>query len=134
MLEYKRPAYSKSEKKFIHKFIDVIPEIRRDQYGNRWLQLGDSPTTLYTAHIDTAHRSSGRQQVSISKRQQTLSVASGRDVLGLASSSSMQSHEFFHWLSYCRFIFISHRPPRSKIICCGYFSLFSLLLNCLFAN
>jgi hypothetical protein len=82
MLEYKRPAYSKSEKKFIHKFIDVIPEIRRDQCGNRWVQLGDSPTTLYTAHTDTVHRSSGRQQVNLSKRQQTLSVASGRDVLG----------------------------------------------------
>ena len=83
MLEYKRPADSKSEREFIHRFIDDIPEIRRNQYGNRWVQLGDSPTTLYTAHTDDVAFSSGKRRVQYSEELQRLSVARGeKDCLG----------------------------------------------------
>jgi len=65
MLTYKRPAASKTERKFIRRFIDVLPGIEADQFGNRILQLGTAPV-LWSAHTDTVHRTAGKQSVYIS--------------------------------------------------------------------
>lgn len=83
MLEYKRPANSKSELAFIHRFIDFVSGVHRDRLGNRYVQLGNSPTTLYTAHTDDVALSSGKRRVQYSEELQRLSVAPGEnDCLG----------------------------------------------------
>lgn len=108
LLRYKRPAYSKSEKKFIHKFIDVIPEIHRDQYGNRWVQLGDSPTTLYTAHTDDVSAGSGKRRVQYSEELQRLSVARGeKDCLGADDATGI----------YILLHLIEHEVPGLYLFC-----------------
>jgi len=63
MLTYKRPADSRSEKAFIKKYIDTIPGIRSDPFGNRILQLGGTPSTLFSAHTDTVHSKGGKQKI-----------------------------------------------------------------------
>ncbi len=62
MLTYKRPADSRSEKAFIKKYIDSIPGIRSDAFGNRILKLGES-STLFSAHTDTVHYKGGKQKI-----------------------------------------------------------------------
>lgn len=62
MLSYKRPARSKSEEQFIKKYIDVIPDVFEDNYGNRILYRPDSKIMI-SCHTDTVHREPGRQYV-----------------------------------------------------------------------
>lgn len=50
MLEYKRPAFSKSEKEFISRFIDSVPGIQEDRFGNRWLMLGQPYHALHSPY------------------------------------------------------------------------------------
>ncbi len=63
MLSYKRASDSPSEQAFIARFLDPVPGMRQDGFGNRYLRLGDAPTTLFSAHTDSIHLSSGRQQI-----------------------------------------------------------------------
>jgi hypothetical protein len=65
MLRYRRPARSNSEQEFIARYIDTIPNIYADKYGNRLLVLEGSKI-LISCHTDTVHRSGGKQRVQIS--------------------------------------------------------------------
>ena len=50
MLGYKRPHGSESEATFIAKFIDTVPGMTQDAFGNRLLRLGHS-TTLFSSPV-----------------------------------------------------------------------------------
>lgn len=62
MLSYKRPHLSKSERKFINRFIRPLGA-EPDEFGNMVLQVGSNPTILWSAHTDSVHRTPGRQRV-----------------------------------------------------------------------
>ena len=87
MLSYSRPAWSKMENIFIHKYIDSIPKMRHDKFGNRIIRIGDSDT-VFTSHTDTVHKDFSYKP--IKKKQQKLPVnikgkwatSSGYDILG----------------------------------------------------
>lgn len=64
MLTYRRPAGSRTERDFIARYIDTIPGITRDGYGNRWLIHPDSQTMI-ACHTDTVHRVPGRQKIKV---------------------------------------------------------------------
>ena len=55
MLTYPRPAGSKMEEKYIKKFIDSVPGMIPDPFGNRYIRIGKKPTTLFASHTDTVH-------------------------------------------------------------------------------
>ena len=61
MLRYKRPARSKSEIQFIAKYIDTIPNVRKDAHGNRYVRVGDFTNRMFSCHTDTMHTTSGKQ-------------------------------------------------------------------------
>ena len=60
MMTYKRACDSPSEQAFIARFLDPVPGMHQDGFGNRYLRLGDQPTTLFSAHTDSVHLSSGQ--------------------------------------------------------------------------
>ncbi len=62
MLTYKRPAGSKAEQAFIARYLDGIPGITVDAYGNRILRIGES-ATMFSAHTDTVHSKGGQQKI-----------------------------------------------------------------------
>jgi hypothetical protein len=64
MLQYRRPAGSKHEQKFINRFLRPLNP-KQDDYGNLYVTVGDNPTVLWSCHTDTVHRSSGRQIVKV---------------------------------------------------------------------
>src|SRR5471030_2885843 len=66
MLAYRRPAGSSTEKAFIERYIDTIPGIYADSYGNRLLVCPDSKVMI-SCHTDTVHRISGKQKVNLSR-------------------------------------------------------------------
>jgi hypothetical protein len=67
MLSYRRPHGSKSEARFINRFLLSITGARMDSFGNVILSIpepdGQPSTVMWCAHTDSVHRTPGRQTV-----------------------------------------------------------------------
>ena len=81
ILRYKRPAWSDSEERFVERFIEPLPTVEFDKFGNAFVTIGngDAPV-IFSAHIDTVHRESGMQIVKTNKAGMLYSK--GKDCLG----------------------------------------------------
>ena len=64
MHSYCRPAGSYTEQKFIERYIETIPGITKDGFGNYFLRIGNDPI-IWTAHTDTMHSEPGYQAVEL---------------------------------------------------------------------
>lgn len=63
ILSYRRPAGSKTERRFIRDWLEPL-DVRRDGYGNRFkliAQKHGQPLPLWSCHTDTVHRTPGMQ-------------------------------------------------------------------------
>lgn len=89
MLRYKRPAYSKSEKKFIHKFIDSVPGICSDSFGNRFIKVGEKPRILFSSHTDTVHFDEGIDEYIVYSEEEKIIITNSGDVLGADNCSGI---------------------------------------------
>jgi hypothetical protein len=58
-----RPAKSASEEAFIAQWIDTLPNVTSDAFGNRIVSIGVTPSVLWSSHTDTVHRTAGKQRV-----------------------------------------------------------------------
>lgn len=63
ILRLRRKAGSETEEKFVQDFLDPIPGMQQDGYGNRILRIGDNPTVLWSCHTDTVTAKGGHQNV-----------------------------------------------------------------------
>ena len=59
MLAYKRPAWSKTERSFINRFIRPLG-VEEDAFGNLYKRIGTTPV-LWSSHTDTVHNKGGKQ-------------------------------------------------------------------------
>ena len=75
MLRYRRPSRSRTEEEFIARYIDTLPNVYPDHYGNRIIQH-DSARVLIACHTDTVHRVQGMQV--ISRTGNTLALDKGK--------------------------------------------------------
>lgn len=62
MHSYCRPSGSITEQKFIERYIETIPNIKKDSFGNYFIRIGTDPV-IFTAHTDTVHDKPGYQGV-----------------------------------------------------------------------
>lgn len=69
ILNYKRPAGSKTEEAMIKKYIDTLPNVRIDGFGNRIVRVGSDNTTMFSCHTDTVHHTEGMQKVYIDEQR-----------------------------------------------------------------
>lgn len=63
MLKTMRPHNSTGEGEFIRRFLEPLG-VASDRFGNRFLVIGDTPTILWSSHIDSCHRRPGTQAIS----------------------------------------------------------------------
>ncbi len=63
MLTYCRPHGSKSERKFINRYIRSLPGIQVDDFGNLFKEIGDNNRVAWCCHTDSVHRRPGRQEI-----------------------------------------------------------------------
>ena len=67
ILSWQRPHQTNAELEFIGKYVDdlkALYPIERDDFGNRWITIGDgSSGLLFSCHIDTMAAKGGRQEV-----------------------------------------------------------------------
>ena len=66
MLTYARPHTSEAEAAFVQRFVNTLPGINYDKFGNGLLRLGSAPV-LFSCHTDTVHHASGRQKIVINE-------------------------------------------------------------------
>ena len=82
MLTYRRPHASKTEEKFIEKYIDPLGA-EQDGFGNRWLKIeGVGDAVLWSCHTDTVHYKDGMQATSKKNDIVTLNKKSKANCLG----------------------------------------------------
>lgn len=62
LFSYKRPAGSVTEAAFIERFLQPLGFVR-DQHRNLRLTVGDDPSILFSAHVDTVHSTEGTQRL-----------------------------------------------------------------------
>lgn len=62
MLTFCRPNQSKTERKFIAKYL-VPLGVHFDKYGNIYKQIGNDPIVLWSCHTDTVHSMHGPQKI-----------------------------------------------------------------------
>ena len=96
ILRVRRPAGSTSELQFVSRYIDNLPGIRRDKYGNRLL-LHPTSRVLVSVHTDTVHRMPGSQLikcdgrgvVSLHKRERVSNCLGADDGAGVYAALCM---------------------------------------------
>ncbi len=85
MLSYKRPHNSLTERLFIARFIDSVPGMKADKFGNRYLRIGDTGTMI-SCHTDTVHSIDGMQRLRVAgetvRLQEQDKKSKERDCLG----------------------------------------------------
>lgn len=80
MLTYRRPHRSRSERKFINRFIRPVG-VEEDAFGNLIARVGDDQRMMFACHTDTVDKRSGRKRV-FSATDGTLATDSSEDCLG----------------------------------------------------
>jgi putative aminopeptidase FrvX len=77
MLRYRRPHGSKSERRFINRFLRPLG-CESDDEGNLYLAVGDDPKILWSAHTDSVHRNPGKQKIVM--RENKIKLASTESI------------------------------------------------------
>lgn len=80
MLTRRRPAGSKTERRFIREYIKPLG-VQSDAAGNLYKRIGSSPV-LWSCHTDTVHREGGTQLVVVDSGVAKLSPKSTSNCLG----------------------------------------------------
>jgi len=88
ILKYKRPYGSNEEELCITKHLDIIPGIKSDSFGNRIITIGENPTTLFSSHTDTVHKTAGMQTIIDDKEKQVL-YKDDKECLGADDGAGM---------------------------------------------
>lgn len=81
MMTYRRGMGSEGERMFIDKYLSHMPGMEMDRQGNWLLTVGQSPKTLFSCHVDTAHSTNEKepiQTVSINMTRTTAYKKDGR--------------------------------------------------------
>lgn len=60
MFSYMRPSGSAAETAFVERYLTPLG-FQRDEFKNLFLQIGESPSILWSSHMDTVHSVSGTQ-------------------------------------------------------------------------
>jgi len=67
ILSWARPHDSHIERAFCREYLDSIPGMKADAFGNRMLTIGDRPRVMWSCHVDTVAKRDGHQDVCIDK-------------------------------------------------------------------
>jgi len=62
ILSWARPHGSITEQRFCREYLDTVPGMQEDAFGNRYLRIGDAPI-LWSCHVDTVAKRGGPQLV-----------------------------------------------------------------------
>ena len=85
ILSWSRPHKSETEKRFAREFLDTVPGMQQDNFGNRWLDIGDKPTALWSCHIDTVASKGELQLLDFDTQKGIVALAKGKPGMSLGA-------------------------------------------------
>lgn len=53
ILGWARPHDSECERRFCKEFLDTVPGMNKDSFGNRYIRISDKPNVMWSCHVDT---------------------------------------------------------------------------------
>ena len=77
ILSWGRPHDSETERRFLKEYLDKVPGMESDDFGNRFVTIGASPI-LYSCHVDTVGRYEGHQPLAYDATSGVLGLESGK--------------------------------------------------------
>ncbi len=66
ILSWARPHDSDTEQAFCREFLDRVPGMKADAFGNRMIAVGSAPRILWSCHVDTVAARGGAQEIAVS--------------------------------------------------------------------
>src|SRR3546814_16524987 len=78
ILSWARPHDSATDRAFCREYLDRIPGMRSDAFGNRMITIGGRPRTLWSCHVDTVAAVGGAQAEGIDAHGVEIGRASWR--------------------------------------------------------
>lgn len=81
MLTYKRPAFCKTERRFIRDFLTPLG-MNMDKFGNYYKSIGQNPVVLWSSHTDTVHNRKGFLKIGFDKNEVGVAVRDNSNCLG----------------------------------------------------
>lgn len=82
ILEYRRPSESETEQFFVETYLDHLPGMMKDGYGNRILAIGENPIVMWSCHTDTVSNDDGKQNIKWSGNELVLNEPKQGQTLG----------------------------------------------------
>ena len=90
ILSWARPHGSETERRFAREFLDRVPGMRADGFGNRWIDVGPArPRVLWSCHIDTVAKRDGPQMLSFDTDSGLVGLADGKPGMSLGADDGV---------------------------------------------
>lgn len=78
ILAWSRPHNSEIEQRFCREFLDKVPGMERDGFGNRYLRVGKDSTVLWSCHVDTVAKEGRLNALDYDAASGTLALKNGK--------------------------------------------------------
>lgn len=93
MLTYKRRGRGVTEAAFLAKYIETLPDVYVDEFGNYTVEVlnpdGTQATSMFTAHTDSVHRTEGVGKICVDPVMGIVSCGEGNECLGADDATGM---------------------------------------------
>lgn len=111
ILSWARPHDSETEKRFCGEFLDRVPGMERDAFGNRMLTVGDKPArVMWSCHVDTVAQRDGPQLVAFDPATGIASLAKGKPGMSLGADDGAGLWIMLHMIAAQRpGLYVFHR-------------------------
>jgi hypothetical protein len=88
ILGWSRPHDSACETRFCHEYLDSVPGMKADDFGNRYLRIGDAPV-MWSCHVDTVARHGGPQAIQLDLSTGIISLKDGKKKCSLGADDGV---------------------------------------------
>ncbi|HEY0623190.1 M28 family peptidase [Sphingomonas sp.] len=90
ILSWARPHDSEIERRFAREFLDSVPGMQADAFGNRWIDAGEAaPHVMWSCHIDTVAAKGQCQMLAFDSDSGVVSLAKGKPGMSLGADDGV---------------------------------------------
>lgn len=109
ILSFARPHDSPTERAFSREFLDKVPGMRCDPFGNRYLRIGTAPI-LWSSHVDTVAKRCGPQAVTFDDETGLAYLSNPKNKMSLGADDGVGVWMMLHMIeAEMEGLYIFHR-------------------------
>lgn len=97
ILSFARPHDSPTERAFSKEFLDKVPGMVSDLFGNRYIRIGTAPI-LWSSHVDTVAQRCGPQEVAFDEETGLAMLAKPKNKMSLGADDGVGVWMMLHMI------------------------------------